>query len=247
MEFRTTLHFEKTNQYIEVDNGIQKYNISIIDLYEYLKNKNNNDINQSEIETSEDSNISLFLNELLKEEHEIIDEFTNMNDNQLILSVTKLLEKANDLNISEYYKKKDGKVKKFNLRGLVLNNSIRYNSDSARRKIRDLGRKCIQFLGIKRENIETNIHKEESIVNNDISNNLINITIQKSFPETLQNTSFIESHSKTCIYEFKRGDLKGKICGQPSIENQSYCNTCIGRTKLRTNLTNPIQHKLVLK
>lgn len=227
MEIKTIVYYKKSNEYIQVDDGIDKYNISSIELHKYLKNKN---VDKSVIQKSEDINIPSFVNELLKGEHEMIDQFTNMNDSQLILTVTKLLEKANNLNISEYYKKTDSKVKKFNLRGLVLNNCIRYNSDSARRKIRELGRKCIEFLEMKFENIEPNILKEEPIVNNDISNNLINIRFKQSLSENLKNISIINpNYSKTCIYEFKRGELKGKLCGKQSIENQSYCSMCINR------------------
>ena len=174
------------------------------------------------------------IDEIIKNSIEINDEFMILDDENLIKVASKLLKDAKKMKINEYYAKKMIYFRPFNLIGLVANNKI--ECESKRKTIRELCRRCYEFLYPNTTQIQNQHECKEDISQNKTNEEHIN---------TLENKTQV--HSKTCIYEFKRGDLKGKICGQPSIENQSYCNTCIGRTKFKFNLTNPIQHKLVLK
>jgi hypothetical protein len=230
----------KVNDSIIVENNNEKYNISIRDLFEYLKSKNQSNVIESK----------KMIDEIIKNSIEINDEFMILDDENLIKVASKLLKDAKKMKINEYYAKKIIYFRPFNLVGLVANNKI--ECESKRKTIRELCRRCYEFLYPNTTQIQNQHECKEDISQNktneedintieDISQNKTN----KEHINTIENKTQV--HSKTCIYEFKRGDLKGKICGQPSIENQSYCNTCIGRTKLRTNLINPIQHKLVLK
>jgi hypothetical protein len=212
MELKISFYHSNADYYIEISNDVEKYNISSTDLFEYLRDKNCI-IQKSNIQTSEEP--STFIDDFLKEEKEPIDKLTNLNDNQLISFVSKLLEKGNKLNISEYYKKKYNESIQFNLRGLILNNSIRNNSDSARKKIRNLGRKCIEFLEIKNKTNNQNIQNKQEI----ISIEQINIPSQ-------QPSIKIESFPKTCIYKFKRLPKRGEVCGMATIKDQPYCKKC---------------------
>jgi hypothetical protein len=188
-----------------------------------------------------------FMDDILDKLNEPNDRFMKMEDRQLIDSVSKLLEMTNKMNISEYYKKnrKEINLRDFNLRGLVSNNLIKFNSESNRKKIRDLGRKCIEFIEMKQnEMIQSNnieLSNSEPIIKDQQKNEIRSETCIYKFKrgtKKLSNSEPIikdqqknEIRSETCIYKFKRGTKKGNICGMSSMADQSYCKMCYDHIK----------------
>jgi hypothetical protein len=199
MEFKTTFYFEKTIQHLEVDNGIHKYNISIQDLFDYLERKNKK---MKDIINSNQNKLSLIKNtssNLIEPQ----DEFSNMDDETLIQVAFKLIQDARRAKIKEFYHENKIQYRPFNLTGLVSNNII--ITDNKRKIIRDLCRKCHEYL------------YDEKTVNKPEEKNTKNI---QGDNKTTSNIS------QTCIYKFKRGVRKGELCNSPSLENKSYCKSC---------------------
>jgi hypothetical protein len=190
---------------IVLSNQDSKYQISVTDLLEYLqfKNKSVKDVNKKDI-----------IHNILQERSEdIMDEFTNMKDDELIYVVNILLKDAKKSKINEYYKNKNIPYRPFNLIGLVSNNKI--ECESKRKTIREICRKCYDFLYSN-----DGICFENSIISE----------IKKDQNPKLEDKKIISenySFSKTCIYKFKRGDKKDQICGNTSLENENYCKMCI--------------------
>lgn len=58
----------------------------------------------------------------------------------------------------------------------------------------------------------------------------------KYFSNFNQNTHFKKNSSnntnKKCIWEYKRGKLKGDLCGKPTYDDTNYCSACIKRSAL---------------
>jgi predicted GNAT family N-acyltransferase len=173
---------------IVLSNLDKKFKISINELYEYLQLKNTLGVDKKDI----------IYNILDQKNNDMIDDFTNMNDTDLIYTAGILLKEAKKLKINEFYKQKNIPYRPFNLIGLVANNKI--ECESKRKTIRELCRKCYDFLYSKKT--EEPLGEKEKIV--------------------LPN-----QFSKTCIYTFKRGDKKGLQCGKESLANENYCNTCL--------------------
>lgn len=156
MDFKISINDKTIVDKISI---LDKITITInIEEKEYIiKIENINSDSNRNIQRKDKSESERFIDDILDKINEPNDKFMKMDDKELIKTVSKLLEMSNKLNISEYYKKKYNESLQFNLRGLVLNNTIRYNSDSARKKIRDLGRKCIEFLEIKQNETSCNL------------------------------------------------------------------------------------------
>jgi hypothetical protein len=191
---------------------------------------------------------SSFINDILDKLNEPNDRFMKMDDNELIKTVSKLLDMANKLNISEYYKniRKEMNTRDFNLRGLVSNNAIKFNSEKNRKKIRDLGRKCLEFFEIKQNEpiqptkIDLSMNEIISISQETISQE----TISQPQNLNIENKKEQESLSETCIYKFKRPPKKGEICGMATIKDQPYCKKCHEHINLnRLNKHNQIYCK----
>lgn len=223
MDFKISINDKTIVDKISI---LDKITITInIEEKEYIiKIENINSDSNRSIERKDKS--ERFIDDILDKLNEPNDRFMKMDDKELIKTVSKLLEMSNKLNISEYYKKirKEMNMREFNLRGLVSNNSIKFNSETNRKKIRDLARKCIEFLEMKQnEPIQpTKI---------DLSTNENIIPISQEIISDSQNSSIEynkdeESCFKTCIYKFKKPPKKGEICGMTTIKDQPYCKKC---------------------
>ena len=173
-----------------------KYKISINELFEYLQSRStiSKDLNKKDIIHSI----------LVQKSDDIVDEFSTMKDEELIYMANILLKDAKKSKINEFYKEKNIPYRPFNLIGLVSNNKI--ECESKRKTIRELCRKCYDFLYPNSKNLISEFKSEKD--------------------PKIEDNPFI--HSKTCIYKFKRGDKKGVMCGNVSIENENYCKICIG-------------------
>jgi hypothetical protein len=184
-----------------------KYQISVNDLLEYLESKNSSikDLSKKDI----------IHNILHERSDDIIDEFTNMKDDELIYVANILLKDAKKSKINEYYKQKNIPYRPFNLIGLVSNNKI--ECETKRKTIRELCRKCYNFFYPNHR-----ICSDKPIIS-EINQN----TKLQEKVEDKNSLTQIDSFSKTCIYKFKRGDKKGQICGNCSLENEDYCKMCI--------------------
>jgi hypothetical protein len=122
---------------IIVEGENMKYSITLDDLFKYLKSKHDN--SSSKIV---DIDIDTILNIT-----QTNDKFMRLTDKDLIYFANRLLNEARKKNISEYYKKSFPDYNRsFNLRGLVYNNRI--INESQRKTIRDLCRKCENFLNL---------------------------------------------------------------------------------------------------
>jgi hypothetical protein len=114
---------------------------------------------------SENSIVSEILSE--KDEESVIDEFTEISDKNLIKRVKNLLEEAHKYNITEYYSENNIKYRAFNLSSLY-SEKYGFRSKIQKDKIKDMARKCIQFLdseyvNIKKREIKINEEKEKKI------------------------------------------------------------------------------------
>jgi len=217
MDFRLKLYHNNKlcfddliNENIVIENKDVKYSIYVKDLYEYLESKNT-------------SQTKYIINEIINSSIEPNDEFMILNDENLIKVASKLLKDAKKMKITEYYKQKMIYFRPFNLIGLVSNNII--ECESKRKTIRDLCRKCHEFLYLNSKKEYIQILNEKKLI--------------EECPDPINQSEeeiTIQSHSKTCIYEFKRGELKGKLCGKQSLENKSYCSLCINRVNEKKNL-----------
>jgi hypothetical protein len=200
--------------YIYDEDG--EYDISLKDLRDYLKNRR---------KLEKENMIEIVFEEPIEPD----DIFRKLNDSQLIMNVKKLLSNAKKEGIEKYYSQNGFKYRHFNLRGLIFNNGIA--NENNRKIIRDICRKCYDFLHLNYPSKLDDFEKKKL----------------DKFPKQEQETTVEEQknilYSKTCIYKFKRGTLKGKLCGKESIVNQSYCNLCIGRMnvdfKLSGNVLEP--------
>lgn len=220
---------------IQVRKNNNVYVISALDLYNYLKDK----------ETKSDNMIEQ-IKYTANDYSEPDDEFLKMNDEKLLKTVKTLLEYSKRQKIEKYYSENNIEYRQFNLRGLVFKNKITH--ESHRKIIRDICRKCDHFLCLikeknksesrilsKEEKIQTPNKLEEKQIKSDDKEIEEKVESIKDNPEINQS---INEHSKTCIREFVRGPLKGKICGKTSIMNQSYCELCISKfSKIRTNIS----------
>jgi hypothetical protein len=215
-----------------------KYQISVNDLLEYLKSKNTliavekGSTGTHTQQINPDLNKRDIIHTILQERNDdTIDEFTNMKDDELIYVVNILLKDAKKSKINEYYKQKNTPYRPFNLIGLVSNNKI--ECESKRKTIRELCRKCYDFLYSNyKKSFESKI----------LSNKLDLEIIQNPKSENKNIPS--EIFSKTCIYKFKRGDKKNQICGNISLENENYCKMCI---LMKTNIKTPLITTLIQK
>lgn len=132
------------------------YKINLYDAYicclPKLKGEKINDVHvQEEDDTisnsskisinSSSSNIS---EEIQNDTNEIDDEFKNMNDKDLINRIKSLLEECHKYKISDYYKINKIKYRAFNLSSLYSERNGM--TDYQRIKIRDMARKCVEFL-----------------------------------------------------------------------------------------------------
>ena len=220
MEYKINIRDKDTICYdgpcdkIIINSKDEKYDIDVKDLFDYLKSKN---------KTSKSS--VKIVDHIIQNIYEPDDEFMKLGDDELIKVAYMIIKEAKEKNIVEYYKQNIPKFRPFNLNGLVSNNKIQ--CESKRRTIRDLCRKCKDFLLLKDsiDEIDKLETKKTSVVNDPIETNRVNDPIEISEP-------IIIEHSKTCIHEFKRGTLKGQICGNPSILDRSYCKICISKHKI---------------
>jgi hypothetical protein len=87
------------------------------------------------------------------------DEFSQMNDKELIVKVKSLIEECHKYNISEYYKLNKIKYRQFNLSSLYSEKNGM--SDLQKIKIKDMARKCVDYL--KSEHVEKEIEKEHML------------------------------------------------------------------------------------
>ena len=215
----------------------QKYNISVLELRDYLKSKMKI---QNELIILQEPN-----------ETEPDDIFLKLNDNQLLINFKNLLSKSKTLGIQEYYNKNHIVYRNFNSRGLIYNNKIM--NESNRKTIREMCRKCFDFIHSKEENKKVEpelVPKEE---NKKVEPELVPKEENKKVePELVPKEDQINENKQsvvlpifqTCLYEFKRGPSKGKLCGKHSLENHSYCSLCIDKVnekiKLQQNLLTPL-------
>jgi hypothetical protein len=141
----------KTN-YIEVINCDIPIKITIHDFIQLMEENHRSSNNfettsastsTSSYQTSSDYSITDILND--NEQDEPNDELMNIDDSLLISQVKRLLKISHSYNITDYYRKNNIKYRAFTLSSLYSEkNGI--NSDSQRKKIRDMARRCQQFL-----------------------------------------------------------------------------------------------------
>lgn len=188
-----------------------KYKISVDELLEYLDSKSKN---MSSID--KDFSKKDIIYNILIQKDDMIDEFTRMKDEELIYIANILLKDAKKAKINDFYKNKNIPYRPFNLVGLVANNKI--DCESKRKTIRELCRKCYDFLYSNHKSKDLQFVSESKI-------NCEENEISKTDEKNIINQS--ELYSKTCIYKFKRGNRKGQICGNISLQDESYCKICV--------------------
>lgn len=94
------------------------------------------------------------------------DEFSQMDDKELIFKVKSLLEECHKYRISDYYKSNKIKYRQFNLSSLYSEKNGM--SDLQKLKIKDMARKCVEFLNS--EYVEKEIEKEHMLEKKKLAN-----------------------------------------------------------------------------
>jgi hypothetical protein len=69
------------------------------------------------------------------------------------------------------------------------------------------------------------------VIVNDLQSRGIEISIEELITMMMEPKS--DLNTDKCIYQYKRGENKGQLCGKPVTEGMSYCSNCI---KTRKNL-----------
>ena len=133
--------------------------ISLYDAYLCCLPKLNSNLNQIEddiVSVSSNTSHNSSTSNISEDQD---DEFSQMSDRDLIVKVKNLLEECHKYKISEYYKLNKIKYRQFNLSSLYSEKNGM--SDLQKIKIKDMARKCVDYL--KSEHVEKEIEREHML------------------------------------------------------------------------------------
>ncbi len=190
MSFNVHIYWNKNSEtIISIDSGKSNYCISVKELFEYLRNKSKVSLNEKNINVSNQESshkkgtIQSFVDDLIPkdtiDEEDENDELLSIDDTQLINLINRLLPKAKEEGIEEYYLKNNiHHERAFNMRGLIYDGRI--VNERNRKTIRNLCKKCYEFLEMKK-------HIPSSIPKNTNTVFIESITQNKNINESHKN------------------------------------------------------------
>ena len=175
------------NEYIEILNANKPIKISIYDLIKTLENDSSSSYEEDTISvgsssTSTSTSTSLSssstyssistitstdfrcIDGVTKHKDEPNDEYVNMDDEELIINVERLLIESKKNGIEDYYRKNNLKYRVFNLTGLY-SKKFGIKSEKQRYHIRDLCRTCNKYLKNRIKEIRMELEAKEKILN----------------------------------------------------------------------------------